>query len=169
MSESQRKQADEWPWDDPEYNPDADERWEHGIFHDPRTMMIMRFVVAANRKYWDSSGPDISMGGDGDPGETLAYQLDQYFFDLDLAQTENDEDQTRVVPTLETDRVETGPVKFQYADGEKDWTGVFIRGDNALHYAFHLQLLLEEDHEPDALQDVIMQGLLKLLDGNQEK
>ena len=36
-------------------------------------------------------------------------------------------------------RRETGPVQF----GEKDWPGVFIRGDNALAYAAHLTSLIE--------------------------
>jgi hypothetical protein len=35
-------------------------------------------------------------------------------------------------------RPETGPMQF-----EGDWPGVFVRGDNALHYAFHLEVALK--------------------------
>ncbi len=43
------------------------------------------------------------------------------------------------------DRVETGPVKF----GD-DWTGVFIRGDNAVYFAHILDQVLAN---PEMLKD----------------
>ena len=36
------------------------------------------------------------------------------------------------------DRVETGPIQF-----EDDWTGLFIRGDEALHYGMVIRDALE--------------------------
>jgi len=38
----------------------------------------------------------------------------------------------------EVNRVETGPVRFG-----TDWTGLFIRGDNAYGYALHLQWAID--------------------------
>jgi hypothetical protein len=36
-------------------------------------------------------------------------------------------------------RVETGPLKFN-----DDWTGVFIRGDNAIYYGMQLKEVLRQ-------------------------
>lgn len=44
--------------------------------------------------------------------------------------------ETRKLPAL-SERAETGPMKFG-----GDWTGVFIRGDNALAYVCALESLL---------------------------
>ncbi len=44
----------------------------------------------------------------------------------------------RILPQA-TPRVETGPVQF----GD-DWPGIFIRGDNAFHYAINLSLALDK-------------------------
>lgn len=56
----------------------------------------------------------------------------------------------------ETPRVETGPTQF----GD-DWPGVFIRGDNANHYARHLGILLDHnaDETAKALSRAVVQGL----------
>ncbi len=58
------------------------------------------------------------------------------------------------------DRPETGAMKF-----EGDWTGVFLRGDNALGYGLALKALLDslkgEDH--DVLQAALLQGLVEIL------
>lgn len=61
-------------------------------------------------------------------------------------------------------RVETGPIQI----GDKDWPGVFIRGDNAGFMAMQFKLLLES--LPDRKEDNIYQmgkweleGLIKLL------
>jgi len=45
--------------------------------------------------------------------------------------------QKHKIPDLEG-RVETGPVKFN-----DDWTGLFIRGDNAAYYALCLSSVLK--------------------------
>lgn len=48
----------------------------------------------------------------------------------------------QVIKTDREDRVESGPVMFEYRDGYHDWCGVFFRGDDALGYAFALEKLL---------------------------
>jgi hypothetical protein len=56
-------------------------------------------------------------------------------------------------------RPETGPMKF----GD-DWTGVFIRGDDALNYALALKGLLEAHKDAQADEDDGSQsGLAKLI------
>jgi hypothetical protein len=42
------------------------------------------------------------------------------------------------LPALPNGRPETGPMQF----GD-DWPGIFIRGDNALHYAMVLRQVIE--------------------------
>lgn len=59
-------------------------------------------------------------------------------------------------------RVETGPVKI----GD-DWTGVFIRGDEAIHYAFMLEALKDayvKAEAPSQLQDINAQLTLGMAD-----
>jgi hypothetical protein len=51
-------------------------------------------------------------------------------------------------------RCETGVVRF-----EEDWPGVFIRGDNALHYAFELQTALEGLKNGILPHKIILMGL----------
>ncbi len=43
-----------------------------------------------------------------------------------------------------SDRLKTGPI---YVEG--DWPGIFIRGDNALAYAMHLECILPQLQEMD--------------------
>jgi hypothetical protein len=64
--------------------------------------------------------------------------------------------EVRVLPAQEQ-RVETGPVRF----GE-DWPGLFIRGDNAMNFAYHLETLLDEAEgvEHIALSMAVLRGLL---------
>lgn len=74
----------------------------------------------------------------------------------------------RILPSQE-ERVETGPVKF----GE-DWTGVFIRGDNALFYVMSLQNLLErvKKESPVSAMPIsvlVIEGLVKLLRSSDER
>lgn len=63
----------------------------------------------------------------------------------------------QVFPAPSSARVESGPIQF----GE-DWPGVFIRGDNAGHYAMVLQATLDE-LSLTPLQRATIQGLQRLL------
>lgn len=59
------------------------------------------------------------------------------------------------------DRVETGTIQFG-----TDWPGIFIRGDNALHYAFALDQLISRakesgNYDPFAL--IAVEGLQRQL------
>lgn len=62
-------------------------------------------------------------------------------------------------------RAESGPVKFK-----NDWTGVFIRGDNALAYVLYLQKLLDEvsQNSDDIIAVSYLQGLINLLSSCEE-
>ena len=55
-------------------------------------------------------------------------------------------------------RVETGPLQIN-----DDWPGLFIRGDNAFHYAAHLAVVLERINVEDnstTFSSAIIHGLL---------
>ena len=54
-------------------------------------------------------------------------------------------------------RLETGVV-----DCPDDWPGIFIRGDNALGYAIHLAIVLEND-TISGFEKASLKGLLDLL------
>jgi hypothetical protein len=56
----------------------------------------------------------------------------------------------------QAERVETGAVQF----GD-DWPGVFIRGDNAFHYAMCVRAALRGTADPFA--KVVLEGLADLL------
>jgi len=51
----------------------ADKRWEDGIDHYPESLQLVKLVNKLDKE--DSLG--LELGGDGDPGETLAYFLDE--------------------------------------------------------------------------------------------
>lgn len=58
-------------------------------------------------------------------------------------------------------RAETGPIQF----GD-DWPGVFIRGDNAFHFAMHLATILADvTNSPEHPMSVaiLRNGLLDIL------
>lgn len=58
------------------------DRWGEGIDHHPMSERIVRFLVEHDfNDYGDHFGWKV--GGDGDNGETLAYQLDAFFEMLD--------------------------------------------------------------------------------------
>lgn len=57
-------------------------------------------------------------------------------------------------------RVGTGPIQF----GD-DWPGVFIRGDNAAHYAMHLRTALQALPKGDFVTRSILIGLYSDLVG----
>jgi hypothetical protein len=62
-------------------------RWEEGIEHHPMSERIVRFLVEHdfndynNHFYW-------KVGGDGDNGESLMYQMDAFFEMLDILKQE---------------------------------------------------------------------------------
>lgn len=55
-------------------------------------------------------------------------------------------------------RIESGPVK-----PVGDWTGVFIRGDNANYYALLLDQILEQTQSDDVITITQLKNLSKLL------
>lgn len=55
------------------------------------------------------------------------------------------------------DRVETGPIQF----GD-DWPGIFIRGDNAAHYALWLDMFLRRG-TCDEIGKAVLRGLVSQL------
>lgn len=54
------------------------QRWEKGTPHHPKSEALMRFIAELDyRVYGDAFG--WKMGGDGDNGETLMYEMDAFF------------------------------------------------------------------------------------------
>ena len=54
------------------------DRWSKGIRHHPKSIELMTHLAALDFElYGDYFG--WKMGGDGDNGETLMYQMDAYF------------------------------------------------------------------------------------------
>jgi len=54
------------------------DRWEKGIEHHPKSIELINFLAEHDFKdYGDYFGWNV--GGDGDNGETLMYQMDAYF------------------------------------------------------------------------------------------
>ncbi len=54
------------------------DRWSLGVDHHPKSLELMKFLCEIDFKAY---GDYFSwkMGGDGDNGETLMYQMDAYF------------------------------------------------------------------------------------------
>jgi hypothetical protein len=57
---------------------DVDTRWEQGIDHDPRSEEIFSWIADYDFKFHDDYFC-WKVGGDGDNGEELLYELDEYF------------------------------------------------------------------------------------------
>lgn len=55
-------------------------------------------------------------------------------------------------------RVETGPVRF-----DDDWPGVFIRGDQALHFGCTLNAVLGSAGLIDPIYQAVLRGLQETL------
>lgn len=55
----------------------------------------------------------------------------------------------------EAERVETGAIRF----GD-DWPGVFIRGDNAFHFAMHLEAILKANAAAEPVSAAVLLGLV---------
>lgn len=54
------------------------DRWSNGIEHHPKSIKLMKFLEEHDLKdYSDYFGWKV--GGDGDNGETLMYQMDVFF------------------------------------------------------------------------------------------
>jgi len=58
------------------------DRWEEGIEHHPMSERLMRFLSDHDYNDYDDCFC-WKMGGDGDNGETLMYQMDTFFELLD--------------------------------------------------------------------------------------
>ena len=67
----------------------------------------------------------------------------------------------------ESGGLETGVVQFTYADGDDDWPGIFIRGDNAAHFGFIVRQLIESNPEAtDPIHMMYLTGLADLLESS---
>ena len=64
------------------------------------------------------------------------------------------------IPNLR-ERIETGPLQIN-----DDWPGVFIRGDQALHFAFTLKMILENRKDikwHPIMEETVLKGLMDTL------
>jgi hypothetical protein len=66
----------------PKKNNRAEERWNQGIDHDPRSIAIYQGIAKIDYEECNDSFC-FKSGGDGDNGETLMFLLDIYFEDED--------------------------------------------------------------------------------------
>lgn len=57
---------------------DINKRWEKGIPHHPKSVDLLKSLAKIDFNYCDDYF-GWKMGGDGDNGEMLMYQLDIYF------------------------------------------------------------------------------------------
>lgn len=63
-----------------EVNTHPGDRWEEGIEHDARSKELLDWVKDYDSVFCNAELSDIlKTGGDGDPGESLMYLLDEYF------------------------------------------------------------------------------------------
>ena len=67
-----------------------DKRWEQNIEHDPRSTEIFDFLAEYDFKFC-SDYFCWKKGGDGDNGEILMYELDEYFANKDIAIEESED------------------------------------------------------------------------------
>ena len=68
----------------PESEPD---RWSDGTDHHPQSVALMRYLAEIDFKHYGDSFC-WKMGGDGDNGETLMYEMDSYFEQEDAEKEE---------------------------------------------------------------------------------
>lgn len=59
------------------------DRWNNGIAHHPKSLDLMRFLKEHDINDYDDYF-NWKLGGDGDNGEILMYQMDAYFEMKDL-------------------------------------------------------------------------------------
>lgn len=62
-------------------------------------------------------------------------------------------------------RLETGP----YRPAPDDWTGVFIRGDEAAWYASMLRTAMNSERDENPIADAAMSGLVAILESCDER
>lgn len=58
------------------------DRWGEDVQHHPMSERLMRFIAKHDFNDYDDYG-DWNIGGDGDNGETLMFQMDAFFELLD--------------------------------------------------------------------------------------
>jgi len=58
-------------------------RWENGVFHHPMSVRLMEFLMAHDLHDYDDYFC-WKMGGDGDNGENLMFEMDAFFEMMDL-------------------------------------------------------------------------------------
>ena len=63
------------------------DRWEEDIDHHPKSIELMEFLERHDIDDYDDSF-DWDIGGDGDNGETLMYEMDAYFEQKDMDEEE---------------------------------------------------------------------------------
>lgn len=59
------------------------DRWEEGTEHHNKSFRFMEFLISHDSEDYNGYF-DWSVGGDGDNGETLMYQMDAFFELLDI-------------------------------------------------------------------------------------
>ena len=64
---------------------DINKRWEQGIDHHPKSEELMKALAKIDFEMCDDYFC-WKMGGDGDNGETLMYEMDIYFECLDAGE-----------------------------------------------------------------------------------
>lgn len=80
-----RQAALERAQDKPDPMLDPGYRWEHGIEHDPRSVLLLESIADLDSQL-NSDHFCWKWGGDGDNGEILMYLLDIFFYIQDQTQ-----------------------------------------------------------------------------------
>lgn len=62
------------------------DRWSQGLQHHPESVRLMKFLAEHDCKDYGMHF-DWEIGGDGDNGETLMFQMDAYFEQRDATQS----------------------------------------------------------------------------------
>ena len=61
-----------------QYESKIGDRWSNGISHHSKSLELMKFLASIDLQLFDDYF-GWKIGGDGDNGETLMYQLDAFF------------------------------------------------------------------------------------------
>jgi len=81
----------------PSNEPD---RWGHGIEHHPRSEELVRFVAENDFENYDDYF-QWEVGGDGDNGESLMYEMDSFFEQEEAILAEKDAKTQKVLEAAE--------------------------------------------------------------------